>query len=437
MKKVTLFLLVAAVLVSMIGLGAFAEGDKPYAGTTISFWMQKYGGDPASQPAALDQLTAAFYEETGIKVEYSIVDWSQANTKYTLAMTGGECPDVADTFFAYSWVAIGGEERGPMAIDDVIAELGGTDAFFDFATPECYVNGHWIGLPWRGDTRTAVYNTAMFEEAGITEFPETYDELIEVAKKLTTYDANGKVDRAGMLFNQSEARFDQTFFAILAGMGGKMMNDDFSEWTLDSAEAREALQFMQDALYVHGIMSDAVLDPTHNALSTYEAGKAAIVLGPSPAALSEITTNAPQIGAVTKNAVMPSKTGEGNSSIAFAAPIVIFNTTQHPEACKEWLKFLFRTENQVILDKGTDQVAVYSNVLEDEFFNTEWYKSILAQNDRANPGDMPLSTWSQLDAFPNGPLNTMCTAVMAGEDVETALQTCLDDMAAIIADAAE
>lgn len=437
MKKLTLFVLVLSLVFSTIGFGAMAEADKPYAGTTITFWMQKYGGDPATQPAALDQLAAAFYEETGITVEYSIVDWSQANTKYTLAMTGGECPDVADTFFAYSWVAIGGEERGPMNIDDVVAELGGEDAFFDFAVPECYVDGHWIGLPWRGDTRTAVYNTAMFEEAGITEFPKTYEELVEAAKKLTTYDANGNVDRAGFLFGQSEARFDQTFFCILAGMGGSLMNEDFTEWTLDSQATRDALQFMQDCLHKENIMSDAILDPTHNALNTFQAGKAAIVLGVSPAAQSEVAANAPQIGEVTKNAVMPNKTGEGASSIAFAAPIVIFNTTEHPEACKEWLKFLFRTENQVILDKGTDQVAVLGEVLKDEYFSSDWYQTILAQNDRAIPGDMPLSAWSQIDAFPNGPLNTMCTAVMAGEDVETALQTCLAEIESLMAELAE
>ena len=233
MKK--LFSILLALMLVAAAFGACAESDKPYAGETITFWMQKYGADPAAQPAALDKLTADFYEKTGIKVEYSIVDWGQANTKYTLAMTGGECPDVADTFFAYSWVAIGGEERGPMNIDDVVEELGGTEGFFDFAKPECYVNGHWVGLPWRGDTRIAMYNQSMFEEAGITEFPKSYDELVEVAKKLTTYDANGNVDRAGFLFGQSNGRFDQTFFAILAGMGGSLMNEDYTEFTIDAA----------------------------------------------------------------------------------------------------------------------------------------------------------------------------------------------------------
>lgn len=366
-------------------------------------------------------------------MEYSIVDWGQANTKYTLAMTGGECPDVADTFFAYSWVAIGGEEYGPMNIDDVIEELGGADAFFDFATPECYVNGHWIGLPWRGDTRIAMYNQAMFDEAGITEFPKTYDELIEVAKKLTTYDANGNVDRAGFLFGQSNGRFDQTFFSILAGMGGSVMNETFTEFTLDSQATRDALHFMQDCLYVHKVMPSTILDPTHNSSDTFAAGKAAIILGSGTDGKQLMMTNAPQIGETTFGAVMPSKTGEGPSSIAFAAPICIFNSTKHEGAAKEWVKYLFKTENQLLLDEACDQVSVWSEVLEQDFFSSDWYQTILAQNSRALPGDMPLSAWSQIDAFPNGPLNTMCTSVMAGNDVDAAIAQCVAEINEIMA----
>jgi len=237
MKK-TLALLVALMLATgMFASMALAEADKPYAGQEITFWMQKYGSDPANQAKMLDEMTAEFLELTGIKVNYSIVDWGQAHTKYTLAVTGGETPDVADTFFAYSWKAIGGDEYGPMNIDDIVAEVG-SDGFYEFAIPECYVDGHWIALPWRGDTRFASYNTAMFEEAGITEFPKTYAEIVEAAKKLTTYDSAGNVDRAGLLFNQDNGRFDQTYFAVLAGFGGKLMNDDYTQFTIDTEASR-------------------------------------------------------------------------------------------------------------------------------------------------------------------------------------------------------
>ncbi len=424
MKK-TLALLVALVLaMGMFATLAMAEADKPYAGQEITFWMQKYGADPENQAKMLDKMTAEFEELTGIKVTYSIVDWGQANTKYTLAVTGGEAPDVADTFFAYSWKAIGGDAYGPMNIDDVVAEIG-SDGFYDFAIPECYVDGHWIALPWRGDTRFAAYNTEMFKEAGITEFPKTYAEIVEVAKKLTTFDSAGNVDRAGLLFNQENARFDQTFFAVLAGFGGKLMNDDYSKFTLDTDATRKALHFMQDCLYVEKLFPTTVLDPTHKSTDSYAAGKAAIVLGNGPGFLQELENNAPQIAAVTASAVMPSETGEGASSIAFAAPVCVFGSTKHPEASKEWLKFFCNTQNQITAMKDLALVSVWKDVMADANFSTDWFKAVLEQNTRAVPGDMPLPAWSQIDAFPNGPMNTMCTSVMAGADVDTAIADCV------------
>lgn len=434
MKKFVLLLLALLMVVSSFAV--LAEAEKPYEGTTITFWMQKYGADPASQPATIEKLAAAFYEETGITVEYSIVDWAQANTKWTLAMTGGECPDIADTFFAYSWVAIGGEEYGPAIIDDIVEEIG-TDGFYEFATPECYIDGHWYALPWRGDTRQSYYNADMFAEAGVAEFPKTFDELIETAKKLTTYDANGNVDRAGMLFAQSEARFDQTFFSILAGMGGSIMDENFENFTLDTQEVRDALQFMQDALYVHNVMPKTILDPTHDAGKTYQAGKAAIIIGGGHGALKDITVNAPQLADATKAAVNPSKTGEGPSGIAFSAPICVFNGSENLDAAKEFLKFLVRPENMLELCVGNDQIPVWAEAFEADVYNTEWYNTVKAQNERAAAGDMPIPEFSQIDAFPNGPLNTMCTRVMAGEDVETCLQDCIAEVNEILAESAE
>ncbi len=424
MKKALAILAALVLMMSMFASAALAEADKPYSGQEINFWMQKYGTDPENQAKMLDKMTAEFEELTGIKVNYSIVDWGQAHTKYTLAVTGGEAPDVADTFFAYSWKAIGGDEYGPMNIDDVVEEIG-SDGFYDFAKPECYVDGHWVALPWRGDTRFAAYNTAMFEEAGITEFPKTYAEIVEAAKKLTTYDSAGNVDRAGLLFNQSEARFDQTFFAVLAGFGGKLMNDDYTQFTIDTEETRKALKFMQDCLYEYKLFPTTVLDPTHKSTDSYATGKAAIVLGNVAEFLRDLENNAPQIAAVTASSVMPSETGEGPSSIAFAAPVCVFGSTKYPEASKEWLKFFCSTENQITAMKALSLVSVWKDVMDDENFSSDWFKAVLEQNTRAVPGDMPLPEWSQIDAFPNGPLNTMCTSVMAGTDVETAIAECV------------
>ncbi|MDR2482784.1 MAG: sugar ABC transporter substrate-binding protein [Treponema sp.] len=415
----------AAVLLLALALGSCGGGSGGgKKGGSISFWMQQYGDNPQAQQDFINGLAEKFKADTGVTVDVTYVDWGQAHTKYTLAATGGEAPDVADTFFPYSWVKIGGEKYGPMIIDDVVAEIG-EEGFYDVARPECYINGHWYGLPWRGDTRAAAYNQQMFDEAGIAEFPKTYEELIEAGKKLTTYNADGSVDRAGFLFSIDNARFDQTWFALLAGHGGRMMNADFTRWTFNTPEGRESLQFMYDAVFTHRIVPQAVIDPSYNSGQVFMAEKAAIILGAGPDYLRNAKFNAPQMAPYVRSAVMPSKTGSGVSSIAFAAPVCVFKTAKNPDAAKAWLKFFCSKEVQLEAMKQIGLVNSWLEVMNDPYFqNDPWYKPFTEQTRRANSGDMPIPEFSEIDAFPSGPLNTMCAQIMAGGDIQAAIDEC-------------
>jgi multiple sugar transport system substrate-binding protein len=404
---------------------SFASCKDSSKGATINFWMQQYGDSPERQQNFMNSIVEQFKKDTGITVNVTYVDWGQAHTKYTLAATGGEAPDAADTFYAYSWVKIGGEKYGPMIIDDIVAEIG-EDRFYNVARPECYIDGHWYGLPWRGDTRAAAYNQQMFDEAGITSFPKTYDELIEVGKKLTTYNSDGTVDRAGFVFRTDGSRFDQTWFTLLAGHGGKLMDDSFTRWTFNSPAGFESLKFMYDSVFVHRIVPEAVIDPSYNSNDVFMAGKAAIILGAVPGDLPTIQRNAPQIAPYVRSAVMPSKTGSGISSVAFAAPVCVYKTTKNPEAAKAWLKYFCSKDVQLQASKELSQVSSWLDVMNDPYFqNDPWYKPFTEQTGRSNPGDMPVSEFSEICAWPSGPLNTMCTQVMAGGDIQAAMDECM------------
>jgi multiple sugar transport system substrate-binding protein len=273
----------------------------------------------------------------------------------------------------------------------------------------------------------------MFDEAGITQFPRTYDELIEAGKKLTTYNADGSVDRAGFLFSIDNARFDQTWFALLAGFGGRLMNDNFTQWTFNSPAGRESLKFMYDSVFTHRIVPTSVIDPSYNSGQVFMAGKAAIILGAGPGTLQDIKMNAPQIAPYVRSAVMPNRTGSGVSSIAFAAPICVFKTTKNPDAAKAWLKFFCSREVQLEAMKQLSLVNSRPDVMNDPYFqNDPWFRPFTEQTRRANPGDMPIYEFSEIDAFPSGPLNTMCTQVMAGGNVQTAIDECMAKINAIM-----
>ena len=415
---------------------AAGEAGGDLAGKTITFTMQKYGSDPAAQQKALEEMTAYFKEKTGITVEFSIIDWGQALTKLTLACTGGEAPDVADAFFTSSIVQMGQGQFGPMDITDIYEELGGDEAYFEAAVEEVRIDGKIYGIPWRMDTRCLVYNTEHFEAAGIEAPPKTYDELIEIAKKLTVYDDAGNIDRSGMVWQISDSRFDQTWFALIAGHGGSLMDENYEKMAFNSAEGADSLALMRDMITVHKVCTPNVIDPSFKADAEFMAEKTSIVAGVNADFKTTIVAQAPQLEGKFASAVMPNKTGEGVSSIAFSAPIVIMNNTDELEASREWVKYFCSTEGQLKICTAVNLINSRKEVMADAAYSDPWMATYPQQAERAVQGDPPIPVWSQIDAFPNGPLNTMCTKVIAGEDIQAAMDACDVECEKILAEMA-
>lgn len=432
MKKSLVALGLAGTMMFSGTLGALAE-EKPYDGTNLVFWMQSYGSDPSIQRAAMDKVTADFLEKTGISVEYNIVDWNSASQKLTLACTGGEAPDVADIFFTKSMATMSSEEYGIMEINDVVEEMGGEETWITAGKDEACVNGDWYGIPWRADTRVLLYNTEDFEAAGITEVPKTWDDLVEAAQKLTTVDENGNITHAGLAWYSDMGRYDQTWFSMLAQCGGTLMNEDFTEFTLDTDEVKESLAFLTDCINTYNICNNS-LDASYDAVTEFMSGNVSMVFGVTGETKNNILMNAPQMEGKFASAPLPTATGSEAEKygISFSAPISIFKTTENPDAAKEWVKYFCSEEVQLYMSQELGLLNSNMEVMKNTYFTEdEWLSAFSTTIANSQSGDMPLTTWSQLDAWPDGPIPGMCANVVNGTDVDTAIAECLSQIEAI------
>ena len=411
---------------------AMAE-DKPYDGTNLVFWMQAYGSDPSIQRAALDKVTADFQEQTGISVEYNIVDWGSASQKLTLACTGGEAPDVADIFFTKSLATMSSDEYGLMELNDLVEEMGGEDTWITAGKDEACVDGDWYGIPWRADTRVLLYNTEDFENAGITEAPTTWDELVEDAQKLTVTDEDGNITHAGLAWYSDMGRYDQTWFSMLAQCGGTLMNDEFTEFTLDTEQSKQALAFLSDCINTYNICSNS-LDASYDAVTEFMSGNVSMVFGVTGETKNNILQNAPQMEGKFASAPLPTATGAENekNGISFSAPIGIFKTTENADAAKEWVKYFCSEEVQLYMSQELGLLNSNCAVMENSYFTEDdWLKAFSTTIANSQSGDMPLTTWSQIDAWPDGPIPSMCANVVNGTDADTAIAECMSQIEAI------
>lgn len=417
----------------LAGTSMVMAEDKPYDGTNLVFWMQAYGSDPSIQRAALDKVTADFQEQTGISVEYNIVDWGSASQKLTLACTGGEAPDVADIFFTKSLATMSSDEYRLMELNDLVEEMGGEDTWITAGKDEACVDGDWYGIPWRADTRVLLYNTEDFENAGITEAPTTWDELVEDAQKLTVTDEDGNITHAGLAWYSDMGRYDQTWFSMLAQCGGTLMNDEFTEFTLDTEQSKQALAFLSDCINTYNICSNS-LDASYDAVTEFMSGNVSMVFGVTGETKNNILQNAPQMEGKFASAPLPTATGAENekNGISFSAPIGIFKTTENADAAKEWVKYFCSEDVQLYMSQELGLLNSNCAVMENSYFTEDdWLKAFSTTIANSQSGDMPLTTWSQIDAWPDGPIPSMCANVVNGTDADTAIAECLSQIEAI------
>jgi multiple sugar transport system substrate-binding protein len=146
---------------------------------------------------------------------------------------------------------------------------------FDSAFTSSQYKGKTWGVPWINDTKFFFYNKKMFDQAGITSPPKTWDEVVTDAK---TIKAKGIVQYPlAWSWVQAEAVICD-WAEIAAVMGGANFVDDQGNPTFNKGGGLAALQFMKQTID-EGITNPASLgfkeDDVNN---TIAAGQAAMGL---------------------------------------------------------------------------------------------------------------------------------------------------------------
>jgi len=113
---------------------------------------------------------------------------------------------------------------------------------------ELKLDGHLWSIPLSTSNVGIFYRPKLFQAAGITQIPKTWEELREVAKKLTI-DRNGdnRPEQYGILLPLGKGEWTVfSWFPFLLSAGGEILTNNHPNLTNPGAIA--ALQFWQDLL---------------------------------------------------------------------------------------------------------------------------------------------------------------------------------------------
>ncbi len=213
--------------------GGGGGGDESEGDGTLSVWIMQ-GTNPDAEDFFAD-VSTAFEEETGATLEVEFVEWADAHDRFVTSIAGGTTPDVAET--GTTWTPEFADAGALAPLDEYVDGAGVSEDLVAGLVEAGTYDEQLYGMPWYAGVRSLVYNTEMFEKAGV-EPPTTWAELEEAAAALKEeYPDKIAVAVPG------DAEF--TVYPWVWGGGGEVATLDGDTWTsgLDSPESQEGIEF--------------------------------------------------------------------------------------------------------------------------------------------------------------------------------------------------
>ena len=313
------------------GAGGEAQSDEITEGQatgTIEVWAMGTEGEELG--GFVDEFEAANPDAT---VEVTPIPWESAHDKLSNAIAAGETPDVS--LIGTTWMGEFAEAGGLMPTPEGLVDEAD---FFPGAWESTEVGGTSYGVPWYVETRVLYYRTDLAEKAGWDAPPETWDELKQFASDLQT---KGGADY-GISLQPGQTGSWQTMLPFAWSNGATLTNEDGTEYTLDSPETAEALEFYK-SFFTEGISQDRVLDPGESETGFADGVFGSFVSGPWHTALVEEAGVAPEDYAV---APLPGKDAAPGTSFVGGGDLAVFQDSDNPDSAWKFVQWLSEPETQ-------------------------------------------------------------------------------------------
>lgn len=185
------------------------------------------------------------------------VEWEDLTEGYydrlNVQLASGTLPDVVNlrSFDMYDWYRLGNlYDISPFLTSDAGVK---PDDLVTAILQTCQFDGKYFGLPYDASVEIVYYNKDMFDQAGVA-VPEdswTWDDMLEKAKALS------KPDEQTYGFARLPPYTDWQVEPWILSNGGKIINDERTEWTMVGPEAEGAIQFIVDLVKTHNVAPPA------------------------------------------------------------------------------------------------------------------------------------------------------------------------------------
>lgn len=201
----------------------------------VTMWIYPVIADETTHQDFWDaQVTAFQAENPDVEVKVEVYPWAGRDESLTTAIAASTGPDVVylipDQLATY--------QSSIEPIDDYLSAEHVADILPN-VKDSITVDGQMLGSPLLTSSNPLVCDKAAFDAIGATEYPSTWDDLMDVApalKEQGIYATN--------YWGSPEVTLNMTFYPLLWQAGGDVFSEDGTEVAFNSDEGVKALEYL-------------------------------------------------------------------------------------------------------------------------------------------------------------------------------------------------
>ncbi len=299
MKKILALLLAAAMAFSLVACGnsdnpstsskpstaptETNKPDEPQGGgekTTINVIISQYGNYTQEWWTQFEKDFEAANDTVDLNIE--IVSWNDIYSVVSTRIQSKQQPDILNISGFADYVA----DDLLMKAEDYISEEVKNNFIPSFWESNA-IDGTVWALPILASCRSLFCNMDLLNEAGVTEAPKTWDDVLTACQKLKDKFGDTIVPW-GLDISQNEG---QAAFAYYSWNFGGGFMDGSGSWTLNSAENVQAVEYMKKLIDSGYCNSAPFTDTRYPLQDAFSAGTLAMMIGPMNMVKADSTVN--------------------------------------------------------------------------------------------------------------------------------------------------
>ena len=264
MKKFFALLLALTMIMGLSACGNGGSNEK----VTINVIAAQYGQQTADWWKGFEADFEKAYENIDLVVD--VVSWNDIYTVVNTRIGNNNAPDILniDVFADY-------QAEGLLLPAEEYISKETYAKFYQSFLDQSVVDGTVWAVPDLASARAMYYNKDILAAAGC-EVPTTWDELIDVCKKIKAYDSSIYPWGVDMTTDEGQA-----CFAYYTWNNGGGFVDADGNWALNSAENVEAVEFITGLVKDGLTNTDPTTETRYDLQEMFAAGKMAMMIGPN------------------------------------------------------------------------------------------------------------------------------------------------------------